>query len=466
MSRRESKNLWILTEERPRASAIKTIFEYFAKQQGVGFLGGDVRVIPILDKDRCFSFTYRIVGIECNSVDNIFVKTVSGDSSFVDYLLFYQEAEPTSSDVPFCAIEETKTDDSESRNTGVYQRCSKFVYIRHYYPTTKLVMLYSLLVPQHQKATATSDFGNRLLLTYGVDIIGKTVDASLKPFKSIDEIIEAKASMRKAPKGNVPILITKYSDRVEISGRLYKGGSIAHDPNIGALTMIAAVLRALGWSDDIVFTQHGLVQANVGVRNKFLLIASILGVNLDGLNTPRPSMPAHYWHYETEGEKLGTIFIHIAIESFTRGYSIFENHAGCEKSYFMTSQAEHIALEKYADRAKYKAGDRTQIISIPDIVFIDIDNSQSILVEGKKFSALSQGIAELNNYDSFESRYLQKSYPNFTVVKSIVLYGSNNESVAEVEVGFLLNKHGRLVLGVKAPRLFVQAVENLLDFWK
>ncbi len=466
MSKRESKNLWILTEERPRVSVLENIFAYFASKQGFGFLGGDVRVIPILDKNRCFSFTYRVVGIECNSVDNIFVKTVSGSSSFVDYLLFYQDDEPTSDDVPFCAIEETKTDDSESRNTGVYQRCSKFVYIRHYHPSTQLVMLYSLLVEQHQEATATSDFGNRLLLTYGVDIIGKKVDSSLKPFKTIDEIVVAKGSMRKAHKGNVPILITKISNKIEISGRLYKGGTIAHDPNIGALTMISAVMRTLGWSGDIVITQHGLVQDNVGERNKFILIAAILDIKLDGLITPRPSMPTRYWHYETEGEKLGTIFIHIAIESFTRGYSIFENHAGCEKSYFMTSQAEYIALEKYADRAKYKAGDKSQIISIPDIVFIDIDNSQSILVEGKKFSALSQGIAELNNYDSFESRYLQKSYPNFTVVKSLVLYGSNNESVAEVEVGFLLNKHGHLVLGVKAPRLFVQAVENLLDFWK
>ena len=30
---------------------------------------------------------------------------------------------------PIYAIEETKTDDKESRNTGVYQRCSKFIFI-------------------------------------------------------------------------------------------------------------------------------------------------------------------------------------------------------------------------------------------------------------------------------------------------------------------------------------------------
>jgi hypothetical protein len=35
----------------------------------------------------------------------------------------------------------------------------------------------------------------------------------------------------------------------------------------------------------------------------------------------------------------------------------------------------------------------------------------------------------------------------------------------EVEVGFLLNNNGKLILGVKAPSLFKKALKNLLDFW-
>jgi hypothetical protein len=42
--------------------------------------------------------------------------------------------------------EETKIDDQESRNTGVYQRCSKFVFIKNYYSNTKLIMLYNLKI--------------------------------------------------------------------------------------------------------------------------------------------------------------------------------------------------------------------------------------------------------------------------------------------------------------------------------
>ena len=35
-----------------------------------------------------------------------------------------------------------------------------------------------------------------------------------------------------------------------------------------------------------------------------------------------------------------------------------------------------------------------------------------------------------------------------------------------VEIGFLLNSNGKLVLGIKAPKLFSRAINNLLDYWK
>lgn len=71
------------------------------------------------------------------------------------------------------AIEETKTDDKESRNTGVYQRASKFVFVENYYPNIKKIMLYQLKVEQKEKATATYIFGTKLLKTIGVEILGK-----------------------------------------------------------------------------------------------------------------------------------------------------------------------------------------------------------------------------------------------------------------------------------------------------
>jgi hypothetical protein len=246
---------------------------------------------------------------------------------------------------------------------------------------------------------------------------------------------------------------------------LYKSGSLSHDPNIGALSIISAVLRKLGWKDEIVITQHGLAQKHVGKTNKFVQIANKLNIGLKGLNVPQASLPKDYWHYDMKGEKLGTIFIHIVVENFTESYSVFENHAGCEKGYFQTSTGEHIPLAKYTDREKYKAGDKDQIVFIPDLVLLDIKETEAITIEGKKYEYRQNGINELAGYDAFDNLYLKKYYPQYTIVRTVVLYGSQEEKIAEIQVGFLLNQNGKLVLGIKAPKLFKRAIQNLLDYW-
>lgn len=459
------KNLWFLTEERPKKEVIRTIFEKFAKDNGVAAFVDTIRIFPILENDK-FTFTYEVTGFRCNCVNKVYIKTISGNSSFTDFLIFYQEQEPTNTDQPIYAIEETKTDDKESRNTGVYQRCSKFVFIENYYSDTCKVMLYNLQVTQKEVPTSTYIFGTRLLLTLGVQILGKKLDPEVfKPFTSIDELIEAKQRMKNAPLGNVPITITKYDSKIEISGRLYKSGGLSHDPNIGALSIIAAVLRHLGWEKDIVITRHGLIQAHVGRTNKFIQMANKLNISLDGLVVPAATPKSNYWEYDREGEKLGTIFIHMVVENFTNGYSIFENHAGCEKGYFITKDGQHIPLAKYQDRERYKAGEKDQIISIPDLILIDFGRNEVINIEGKKYTFRNKGIEELKNYDYIEQNYILKHYPKFKIIRTVVLYGSKEEQIIEIEVGFLLNENGQLILGIKAPELFKEAIKNLLDFW-
>ncbi len=461
-----TKNLWILTEERPKKTALQKIFEYFATDHNCGFIGQDVRLIPILNEDKCFDFTYEVIGFSCAKINKVYIKTVSGLSSFVDFLVFYQDEEPMEGTEPLYAIEVTKTDDKESRNTGVYQRCSKFIFLRFFYPNTKMIMLYVLQVEQKKNPTKTYIFGTKLLRTFGVDILGKVLDSyTLKPFDSIDEIIAFKKSMNDAHKGNVPILITKDKDVIKISGRLYKSGRLAHDPNIGALSIIAACLRKLGWKNRIIITQHGLVQNNIGQNGKFVQIANKLNIELEGLIVPQATLPKLYWHYDIKGEKLATIFMHVIVESFTESYSIFENHAGCEKGYFYTSSGECIPLKKYYDRQAYKSGNKSQIIFIPDLVLIDVKEKEIIEIEGKKYECRQNGINELNNYDTFDECYVKKYYLPYKIVRTVVVYGGSIENLCEIEIGFLLNEKGKMILGIKAPKLFIRAIRNLLNYW-
>lgn len=77
------KNLWILTEERPKTEVLETILRKFVSDRKFTAFFDKLRVLPILENGK-FTFTYKLIGFECNKVNEIFIKTISGSSSFVD----------------------------------------------------------------------------------------------------------------------------------------------------------------------------------------------------------------------------------------------------------------------------------------------------------------------------------------------------------------------------------------------
>ena len=93
------KNLYILTEERPKISVLATILQKFSIDQKAPCFIDNLRILPILEKDT-FSFTYELIGFRSNIVNKVFIKTVSGTSSFADFLIFYQQNIPTPTDIP------------------------------------------------------------------------------------------------------------------------------------------------------------------------------------------------------------------------------------------------------------------------------------------------------------------------------------------------------------------------------
>lgn len=49
------KNLWILTEERPKTGVLQRILEYFAKDMHFGFFAAGLKILPLLgDKIHIF----------------------------------------------------------------------------------------------------------------------------------------------------------------------------------------------------------------------------------------------------------------------------------------------------------------------------------------------------------------------------------------------------------------------------
>ncbi len=460
------KKLWILTEERPKKEVIITILEKYLKDRNIACFVDNIRIIPILEKNM-FTFKYEIIGFKTPKISNIYIKIISGTSSFVDFLVFETIDEPHSNDIPIYAIEETKTDDKESRNTGVYQRCSKFVYIEFFYPNIRKIMLYNLQIKQKDEATLTNIFGTKMLKTLGVEILGKSGidDKKFDAFRSIDELIKLKNSMPETKNG-VSVRLVKNANSIEISAKLEKNGRLASDPSIGMTTIISAVLRKLGWDKDIIIIKHNLPnQKSVGKRNKFIQIANKLNIKLDNLAIPKIDMNKTYWHYDYSGEKIATIFLDIVVEEFSQGFTIYHNHAGAERGYFITSNGEKLAVEKYNDRAKYKQGDKTQIIALPDLVLLDNIQKKIINIEGEMYQNAENGIKQLDGFDTFEKHYILKYYPKYSIARTVILYGGDDNRLPIGKISFVLNTQGKILLNIKAPKLFIEAFKNIFDYW-
>lgn len=454
-------NIFLLTEEKPKISTIVSILQIYKDDFGVDYhITSTPSIKPIINDD-IFTFTYKVENISVDGINNIFVKTVSGGSSFLDFLFFVQDNAPVEDEINnlVFAVEETKTSDDESRNTGVYQRCSKFIYIKAFYDVP-LYMLYNdeLELRENKKPSDTSILGTNMLLTNHVKIVGKPVDRWFKPFNTIDELINFKNRMRRPPQGNTPILINKYPNKITVSGRLDKPGNIgriSHDPNIGALTYISYTLRELGWTGEIEIIDHHISPDNVreNSRNKFLSICNLLNLKMEGITMPRNYvLNESYWHYENQSEKLGSILFHIICEHL--GYhEVYQNHAGCERGYFKSSSGELITLPKYC-------GDDNHNLLIPDVIMRDDTNRVIYLIEGKKLSTLNAGLEEIENYDDIERLYINKYFPGYQVKRYLTIFGGEQKNIPHSKVVLYLSNSGRIIINDSEP-LIALGVQSL-----
>lgn len=458
------KNLYILTEERAKKNVIATILEEYSKKFNKNIINKNTQIVPIIE-NNIFKFYYKVKGVSIEEIDSIYIYIVSGYSSFVDYMIFEQGYTPIEDENYFSneerinnlimLVEETKTSDNESRNTSVYQRSSKFAYASYFYPKVPKYMLYNSK-ESLKKPSDTNIFGTNLLLTQNVKIIGKNLEY-YKKFKTIDELIHFKNNMRLPPKGNIPILINKLDENnITISGILSKPkskGNIGHDPNIGAITSIAKTLRDLGWNKKITVTKHYVKQEKINKmkHNKFLSLAGILNINLEGVDiTSKINKPLLYWHYEDNSEKIATIFIHL-LSLNNNIQSIYENHAGCERGYFHTPNTNIPIPKKHSGNK----------IAIPDLILKCDKEKEIILIEGKQSHTLHKGLDEINDYDLLENVCIKKYYPNYKINRWITTYGNDiYQMELNKKVLFHLNKDGTYYLNKNAPKWIKNCFNN------
>ncbi len=451
-------NLWILTEERPKNSVIQTILEEYCKLKSEKLICNDIKIIP-RTANGVFLFEYIVQGVSVNKIGTIIIKIISGYSSFMDYMLIEQELSPEnhSLDNIVFLLEETKTSDAESRNTGIGQRASKFTYANYYCPEVPKYMLYNeeTTPDANRTPTQTNIFGTNMLLAQNVRFLGKTM-IHFRAFTSIDELIAFKQCIRLPNKTNIPILVNKFNeDTITISGRLSKPkdkGNIGHDPNIGTITCIASTLRKLGWTKKIIVTQHGVSQnyATKNSNNKFIRICKILDMQLDGITLPSNiELPQFYWQYSMSSEKVASILLHLTCQ-YAGIHGIYENHAGCERSYFREADGSLTTLHK-----KDSGGENNLLL--PDVVLRNDKTQEIYLIEGKMFNKLEDGLHDILGYDAIEKEHIKRSYPNYTISRWITLFGGTETSIPHNSVLIYCNKEGKVLINSNAPQAIKDA---------
>jgi len=448
-------NLWILTEERPREVTLGRIIEEASKELKIDIEIKKIIINPIIINKK-FTFLHEIEGAKSSKVEHFYIKLVQGSKSFIDFLVFYMKNEPTPSDTPLIAVEETKVDIEESRNVTAYQRNTKFVYIPYFFKDIKKLIIFFRDFPSHKlNKTYSLRFGLRLLMTIGVEIWGieNLKDYGLTPFQSVDDFIDYKNNMP-APRSGQQVKIVKLDDEIKISAKLDKGSGsaknkISHDPNIGQVSSIVRCLRVLGWRGKITISDHNVTQKNIdNAKNKLIPILVNEEASLENINLPQEkNLPPEYWKKSFISEKNSTIFLDILLSQVKNVEVIFNHHAGCERGYFKTPKGESLALPKTD-------------FPIPDLIVCDHARKEIINVEGKTHDKVLEGISKLKNFDKIEAECIKKYYPNYRIIRCVALFGGKSETISHDGVAFLLNESGEIIVSDMAPEAIKIATKD------
>lgn len=416
VSENKSSILTILTEEVPSQHEISFILNNILEIPKNLFENIEITAVNINNK---FKGEWEI------QFDNykIIIKLFKGKTSCADYLLFYGNVDnDTSAENAICILESTKTNDTDSRNTAVNQRITKFMVYKNLYPNSKarMIMFYNNKW-ENKSLTDTGKFGLKLMKSLGIEayhgenyIYENLYDLySIDKFNLIEEMIDEKNKI-KEKKGNISVKINFKEECYYISCKLDKGtsnnsGKISHDPNIGLLSGLINFIYNNNNLCKIVIEKHNIPQDyfNKLPKSKFWYAINEIDVSFDGITiVKRPELPDKYFTIENScTEKISTILLSQIID---KKYScIFSNHSGCALTNIKTHDKD-IIVERTMPR--------------PDILFYDKTENTLLIVEGKIEKDIHLGINQLqdSNLDRF-IQLIKLSYPGSIIKKGLCI---------------------------------------------
>ena len=436
------KNIYILTEESISIIEISKILKEVCIKKNIEIKFNDLKILPSI-KNGKFEHEYKAYNYTSKDIKDILIYGIGASSKnpFVDFLVYYQSSKPLPEQLfENCvfAIEATKTNNKDSRNSSLGQRAGKFVHL-NYYLEKKDFNTIPVMYKTHEQVEDTDsvEFVGRLLnhLPVKTEFWG-TKKNSYKKFESIDDLINArnKIANKNNRKNDIPITIRREKNEIRISGKLAKPGStgnarkgykgqINSDPNQGQLALIAKALRDFGFSEKIIIINHDLnpIEILKQTDQKFIKFANYINFEIDGCKIQKQYFGKTYFKYLTKDlEKIATILAQVILVN--KGMkTIFENHGGCEKSFIRLDLINKDIDKKYIELPKNNSKIKLNR-KIPDLIMLDQKSKIIYLYEGKKSKYKHKAIEEIKNYTYFEE-LLKEHYPEFIFKRKLIIEG-------------------------------------------
>lgn len=451
------KSLLIASEEAPRLEIFCPMLNYVFKDMGLKtrLKITDLEIIPVQKMGK-FKWEYEIkVKNTVLPFRRIIVKIITGSTSITDHNVYLLDNPSLFMRYsPLYCFEETKSTFKDSNNTFVGQRAIKFIEVARRFPNAKRVMLYSVSFDVNDIGVDTASYKDLTLLkTLGVDIVtlhkGSLLGIQVPKVCSIRELLEMYPYQEIDNMVRFCLMQTK--EDISIQAKLDKGekegkGKISHDPNVGKVILVAAVLRHLKYKGKINVVSHGVEYLSPSANTKFTNNADFLGIHLDGVYEPKKlSTIKGDFCYPAEGEKNVSILLEqIAIKSNFQ--VLFVNHASGELGYIEIGGVK-IKVPKSMRR--------------PDLALFDKDSNTLFLIEAENFKNYKKGIEQLKTFKNFEKVLVEKlNIPTLKVVSGIALHGGQKDSKQKVLVH--LTEDGTLYVNGKELEDLSGSIKNLL----
>lgn len=471
------KNLWILTQERFSKSALIGALQHFARTEGLA-LAVDVKrwaLFPTSTDELHFSFTYEIEGVRLEGVERLFVQPMETVPGGIGTILYRSTVQPDRTSVPAAAYEYAGSNDTEHAQLLV--RLAKMAAFASEYPEAPKPAL--LLVEPKETVyfgrTLPPSFRLALSLmkTLGIDFEGfDHVRYPEKPFESLDELIERTNEwmpQRSTLQGRKLRIERLPGNTLRFNGWIEKGGNPSAEPATSLVTVLAWVVRHLGFNGTIVLAEHGLIEGSSYGTERFRTLMASLGVLLDGMtreayeeafirSVPPRSQWAPYWIRATEQRRQVIYFLEALFNAVGVGRTLLSPESTLGRPFMWREDGYAIEVEPVFVRDRQ--------FTIPDWVVLDEKTKTAVLWSARTWRNRWSALEHTANFDLFTDSYMTPYYPDAKVEVYGAIQGTQTVELPYSLFAFMLTNDGTLIPGEAPPPILTRALSRLKDAWR